>query len=67
MRLNNGQMYTEELAASETYPVPFEKDQIDFFTVPVNENAKSEVRISFAFASGPVVLSAGRRSENAIR
>lgn len=56
MTFNNGKILEEELSTSETHQIPFQKDQIDFFTLSINEPAKSEVRSDHADISGMTEL-----------
>ena len=43
MTFNNGQIHEEILRSSETHQIPFQKDQIDFFPITIDETTKNEV------------------------
>jgi hypothetical protein len=43
MKFANGKSYEEPLNSSETHRIPFQKDNIDFFLVTVDDVGYSEV------------------------
>jgi hypothetical protein len=45
MKFANGKSYEETLSSSETHQIPFQKDNIDFFLLTVDDVGDNEVKI----------------------
>jgi len=45
MKFANGKSYEDALSLSETHQIPFQKDNIDFFMVTIDDISNSEVKI----------------------
>ena len=45
MEFNNGKSYEKALNLSETHQIPFQKDNIDFFMINIDDVSDNEVKI----------------------